>query len=295
MRSSDRSVVMRFGCAGLLAGTALITPAIAADPTKQDIANSVFECAVMMRYAEELNEPFQFNSRVLFLEFEEYERNHGVSKQAAIDFAKEQFETLTAGMTEGRAEDFIIDTALDCESIFIEREAKRIAKEQGEASEGREITVADLRAHFATNRNPRVIADYIIDRHPGGKALMGDPIPEGEYLAELVVQIGVSGIKALSDGALVAMADRPYWQYNPPASRLVIEEYRRRLRARKYSEREAKAWAKRVEDERRRDMQQTASRMAERWGGSMKCTNVAPQGVEGKSYTSCRLLDRFGQ
>ncbi len=196
------------------------------------------------------------------------------------------------GKRRGAAEDYIVDLARECEDLTIQREANRIEAERAEAA-SRPITVADLRAHFEANRNLPVIVDYILDRYPGGKPLMGDPIPEGEFLAELLLKVGEQGVKALSDSALVTIVNRPFWQYNPPASRLAQAEYSRRLRARKYSQAEARKWAKRVEDERRQSLRQAARRTAERWGGGITCTNEAPSGLEGKSYNSCKLMDGY--
>lgn len=276
-----------------------VFPAIAADngtDSYQDLANTTLECATAMQYSEDHGEPLRFSSAVLFDEFRELERKHGVSRDVAANWAREQFDSLTANMTQSQAEDYIYETAEMCEELTIEREDRRIAAERQQAHEqGGEINVPFLREHFAANRNPRLIADYIVDRHPGGKGRMGDPIPEGEYLGELMVEIGKLGVQALSDGAIVAMITDPFWQYNPPATQLVTDEYQRRLRVKKFNERDAKAWATRVQDERRSEMENMAVRSAERWGTSVKCTNVAPNGLEGKSYTSCRTLDRYGQ
>lgn len=298
----------RFGmsgaCAGAVAGArvgAVVAAALAISGattalaqtavTQQELADTTFECATAMRYAEELGEPMAFPSRLLFDEFNELVKK-GADRAVAAAFAKDQFELFTRNMSRSAAEDYIVDLAHECEQLTIEREGNRIAQERAEAAE-RPITVADLRAHFDTNRNLPVIVDYILDRYPDGKALMGEPIPEGEFLAELLLRVGENGVKALSDSALVTIVNRQFWQYNPPASRLAQAEYSRRLRARKYSENEARNWAKRVEDERRTSLRQSASRTAERLGAGVTCTNVAPNGLEGKSYNSCKLTDGY--
>lgn len=301
MRSSDGH--SRFGGIGPASVALLkvaIVPALAANdapPTPQDLANTEYECATAMAYSESLGEEFRFHSRVLFFEFDALERKHGISRDVAAAYAKQNFETLTAGMSQSRAEDYIVDLAFDCEDLAIEREGQRIlAQQEKDGETGTEIDVAFLRDHFAANRNPRVIVDYIVDRHPGGKGLTGDPIPEGEYLGELLVQIGALGLQAISDGALAAIISGPYWQYNPAASRLADGEYRRRMRVQKFNQRDAKEWAQRVVQERRNEMLTAANRTSERWGAAnVRCTNVAPQGLEGKSYTSCRVLDKYGQ
>ncbi|WP_233994158.1 hypothetical protein [Porphyrobacter sp. AAP60] len=283
--------------AALLVGAAYPAGAANSDEiSPQDLANTTLECASAMKFSEDNGEPLRFSSAVLFEEFLELERKHGVSREIAAKWAQQQFDTLTAGKTESAAEDYVFDLAVMCEELTIEREDRRIAAERQQAHEqGGEINVPFLRQHMAANRNPRLIADYIVDRHPGGKGRMGDPIPEGEYLGELVVEIGKLGVQALSDAAIVAMITDPFWQYNPPATRLVTEEYQRRLRVMKFNARDAQAWAGRVQAERRSEMESMAARSAERWGSSVKCTNVAPNGLEGKSYTSCRVLDRYGQ
>jgi hypothetical protein len=282
------------GVAALVA--AALSPARADGDTPQDLANTKLECATAMQYSEDHGEPLQVSSAVLFDEFLELERKYGVSREVAAAWATEQFDTLTEGMSQSQAEDYIYDLAKQCEELTIEREDRRLAAlDQQTSAQSAEIDVAFLRQHMAANRNPRLIADYIVDRYPGGKGRMGDPIPEGEYLGELVVQLGKAGVQALSDAAIVAMITDPFWQYNPPATRLATEEYQRRLRAMKFNARDAQAWAGRVQAERRSEMESMAARSAERWGSSVKCTNVAPNGLEGKSYTSCRTLDRYGQ
>lgn len=256
----------------------------------QERADTMYECATAMIYAEkELGEPFRFSSRVLFDEFDDLVKQ-GADRTIAAAFAKEQFELFTKGKSRAGADDYIVDLARDCEQLMIQREAIRIEKERAEAS-ARPITVDYLREHFRTNRNLPVIVEYILGRYPSGKSLMGDPIPEGEFLAELLLHVGKEGMKALPDSALVTIVNKQFWQYNPPASKLADAEYRRRLRARKYSQNEAKAWASRVEDERRRDLRRAATSTAQRLGGNIRCTNVAPQGLEGKSYNRCELLD----
>lgn len=252
----------------------------------------MYECATAMRAAEKLGEPLRFSSGVFFTEFNDLITRQGADRSVSEAFSKEQFDLFTKGKSPAIAQRYIIAVAHDCEQLMIQREADRIETERAKTA-SRPITVADLRTHFEANRNLPVIVDYILDRHPGGKPLMGNPIPEGEFLAELLLHVGEQGVKALSDSALVTIVNRPFWQYNPPASKLAQAEYSRRLRARKYGQREAKAWAQRVEDERRTSLRQSASRTQERWGGNLRCTNIAPQGLEGKSYNSCELLTDY--
>ncbi|WP_086608984.1 hypothetical protein [Erythrobacter donghaensis] len=285
-----------FGVALILAAPFAAVSANDGGGSPQDRANNILLCASAMQFSEDNGEPLRFSSDVLFEEFLTMEREEGISREVARKWATAEFDNVTAGLSEFDAEQLIFDTAMQCEFRAIEREEQRLAAQGGQSgAPGAEIDVAFLRQHFATNRNPRLIADYIVDRYPGGKGRMGPPIPEGEYLGELVVELGKSGVQALSDPAIVAMITDPFWQYNPPATRLVTEEYQRRLRVMRFNERDAQAWAGRVQAERRREMESTAVRSAERWGTGVKCTNVAPQGLEGKSYTSCRVLDRYGQ
>ena len=60
---------------------------------------------------------------------------------------------------------------------------------------------------------------------------------------QLVGQVTEEVMFTVSDPAIVAMITDPFWQYNPPATRLVTEEYQRRLRVMRFNERDAQAWA----------------------------------------------------
>jgi hypothetical protein len=297
--------------AATLIGT-FTAPAVSA----QDLSTSDLEqlgmdhytCAVAMAYALEFGNA---------LEISEAEALQGLDAVLATGRVNEEY--ITADVNEELAEEYgyvplaELDDQPDEFLIFAWRHAetcvemyKQIrlvtsggkagsADADGASGEGREVDVAFLRAHYQQNRNSRLIVDYITGRYPYGKPMMGDPVPEMEYLGEFIADASDVAMKSLSDAALLAMVNSQYWQYNPPASRKVMAEYQRRLRVQRYNEREAQLWAERVDRERRSELATMASRMAERWGTAIKCTNVAPQGVEGRSYTSCRMLDEFGQ
>lgn len=300
-------------------GIALIALMSAHGASAQDLSDADLEqlgrdhytCAVTMAYA------IEFGNQ---LEITEAEALAGLDSVIATgrvneDFVttdvneelEEQYGYVPLAELDDQPEEFLIFAWRDAERCV--EAYKQIRTAAGRSTEnpspssanstgsgqGREIDVNFLRSHYEQNRNARLIVDYITGRYPSGKRLMGDPVPEMEYLGEFVVAVSDQAMRSLSDAALLTMVNNQYWQYNPPASRKVMAEYRRRLRVQRYNDREAKLWADRIERERRSELATMANRMAERWGTSIKCTNVAPQGVNGSSYTSCRMLDSFGQ
>ena len=64
------------------------------------------------------------------------------------------------------------------------------------------------------------------------------------------MEAGASGLRRWSDEAIYAIANKHYWQYNPPATRLVDAEYRRRMRMMRQTQSEAQRWAQRAADDR---------------------------------------------
>lgn len=289
MRSLHRTIGATFAFAlGLAAGNTAATAQQASD--SQMMANDHFACASVMEYAVQNGRRLPVDSSIVWQLLDRVLAKGGTSEQAALEYTKAEWQAFgyqRDAEIEAQPAKFytyvmgMADECADIYGILVEREA----------SKPRELGVTDFDYHMKTTSNPGPIFDYVISRYPGGKSLMGEKIPEGEYLGELVVQIGKQGIMRLSDQVLLAMNNRTYWQYNPPATRIVSAEYQRRLRVRKYDNREAAKWARRAQEDRMAEMQSQAARMAERWGTSIECTNTSPRGLLGKSYTSCGVWD----
>lgn len=318
-RRSAESFVMRNLCWIATAAAMMATGANAQDLNDgemRQLADFHYTCAVAMAYATafgnnlEISEDEAFGSLdaviktgrvsesvVTFNVNEDLAADHGYVPDGEPDDQPESFMTFAWRHADQCVGDYKRIRAAATGSSGVEQASSKGSSEatSSSADQGQEITIAYLRDHYRQNRNARLIVDYITGRYPSGKRLMGDPVPEMEFLAELINAIPNQGMQSLSDASLLAIVNKQYWQYNPPASRKVMAEYQRRLRVQRYNDREAKRWADRVERERREELATAANRMAERWGTSIKCTNVAPQGVTGRSYTSCRMLDSFGQ
>ncbi|MDN3646242.1 hypothetical protein QWY75_08515 [Pontixanthobacter aestiaquae] len=286
------------------------------DNQMRQLAAFHYTCAIAMAYATEFGNKLAISEdeafggfdaviktgrvkegSVVFNVNEDLAADHGYVPEAEPDDQPESFVTFAWRHADQCVDDYKRIRLSETGRSAAEQPPAQASTQVGssEATQGQEITVAYLRDHYRQNRDARLIVDYITGRHPSGKRLMGDPVPEMEFLGELINAVPDQGMRSLSDAALLAMVNKQYWQYNPPASRKVMAEYQRRLRVQRYNDREAKLWADRVERERRQELATMANRMAERWGTSIKCTNVAPQGATGRSYTSCRMLDSFGQ
>lgn len=145
-----------------------------------------------------------------------------------------------------------------------------------------------LRAHLAKTGDYRNVADFIVYTYPAGSNPFAEN-PMGELLGEMVVAAGSKGVIMFSDAAITAMVEHHYWKYNPPATRIVDAEYRRRLRALRMTSEQGSEWSRRAAKDRAEQ-----ARLADApWIGSIgrhceKNMMPAEPGVPAMWVTVCR-------
>lgn len=275
---------------GLAAGFAAICAALPIMPSHaqdeaQLLANDHYSCASAMEYALTNGRRPEVHPNIAWGRMDVVLAEGAATEDAALAATRAEWKSFGYQTDPARFEPFVQRMADMCADIYRELAAQ-------EAARPRELTVADLRAHFGSTGDARTIAEYITDRYPGGRPLTGT-LAEGEYLAEMIRTIGAEGLIRLSDPAIAAMLARPYWQYDPAATKLVDGEYKRRMRVKRYSAAEAKRWAQRAQDDRQKQARQRALDLARRWGTSIECKTTQPRGLDGKAYTSCNTWKPF--
>jgi hypothetical protein len=146
-------------------------------------------------------------------------------------------------------ERYVLSVAQDCSDLYVELAERDAAAVEGELNSLGTLSAAALRSYATRTGDLGEIANYLVYNYPYGKDLF-KPNEDGDLLGQLVVEAGASGLRRWSDEAIYAIANKHYWQYNPPATRLVDAEYRRRMRMMRQTQSEAQRWAQRAADDR---------------------------------------------
>jgi len=148
------------------------------------------------------------------------------------------------------------DLAHECDQVYAELQSRPSAPD----GERRAITAQYLQEHLGQTGDYRNVADFIVHSYPSGS----NPFAEnamGELLGQMVVEAGPDGLLMFSDAAVLAMIENHYWKYNPAASRLVDNEYRRRLRMQRMTSEQGSEWSRRAA----RDRAEQARRAEAPW------------------------------
>lgn len=260
-----------------------VSAAIAAAPAPSGTQDNelVLECARALDIAASKGTGLPVQGHVALADFERItKRDANLRKQAekAVDGMWADYRK-----TKGREafDRYVLSVAEDCSDLYVQRDAKlREAAAKPKVSPENELnslgtlSAGALRAFVQRTGNAPAVADYLIYHYPYGKDLF-KPNEDGDYLAQLILQAGPAGVKRFSDEAVYAIANKHYWQYNPPATRLIFDEYRRRMRQMRQNEDEARRWAQRAADDRARQARSANARPV----GSLGSGNVrVPQG-----------------
>ena len=144
---------------------------------------------------------------------------------------------------------YVLSVAQDCSDLYRELEEREAADVEGQLNAQGTLTAAALRSYATRTGDYGEVANYLVYYYPYGKDLF-QPNEDGDLLGQLIVEVGAAGLRRWSDEAIYAIATKHYWQYNPPATRLVFAEYQRRMRMKRQSEAEAQRWAQRAADDR---------------------------------------------
>ncbi|RJX67871.1 hypothetical protein D6858_07860 [Tsuneonella suprasediminis] len=273
------------------AALALIICAVPAVPVAQesDGAEYLFECGAALNVSESKGIKLPISSKFAT---DHFVKETGGSEEVQERADAEVRRTWTRIRKEkGQAglEAYVLGTARDCSDLYQElaarkagtykpgarnaatRQASAQAPQQAPKQAPKQasapmqlnslgtLSAASLRAHVAKTGDYAAVADYLVYHYPYGKDLF-KPNEDGDYLGEIIAQIGAKGVRSFSDEAIYAIAYKHYWQYNPPASRIIEAEYTRRLRAKRQSVDEGRRWAERAAADRAQKARQANAR-----------------------------------
>ncbi|WP_306094850.1 hypothetical protein [Qipengyuania flava] len=231
-------------------GTA-VSMVVAAAPLRANTndAELIYECGLAMQFAEKKDVQLTVPANRAMGHFAEVTRNDPNLRNEA----DRQIRAVWDGMrkSDGRPalERYILSVAQDCSDLYVELAERDAAAVEGELNSLGTLSAAALRSYATRTGDLGEIANYLVYNYPYGKDLF-KPNEDGDLLGQLVVEAGASGLRRWSDEAIYAIANKHYWQYNPPATRLVDAEYRRRMRMMRQTQSEAQRWAERAADDR---------------------------------------------
>lgn len=212
-------------------------------------AELIYECGLAMQFAEKKDVQLTVPANRAMGHFAEVTRNDPNLRNEA----DRQIRAVWDGMrkSDGRPalERYILSVAQDCSDLYVELAERDAAAVEGELNSLGTLSAAALRSYATRTGDLGEIANYLVYNYPYGKDLF-KPNEDGDLLGQLVVEAGASGLRRWSDEAIYAIANKHYWQYNPPATRLVDAEYRRRMRMMRQTQSEAQRWAQRAADDR---------------------------------------------
>lgn len=215
----------------------------------------IYECALALDFAARSGVSLPVSSGRAMAQFGELTGNDPTLRKRAE-------RAVDAIWTEYRKESgrealdrYKLSVAQDCSDLYVELAEQEAVEVEGQLNSMGTLSAAALRSYAARTGDYGEVANYLVYNYPYGKDLF-KPNADGDLLGQLIVEAGPSGLRKWSDEAIYAIATKHYWQYNPPATRLLEAEYRRRLRAKRQSDAEARAWAQRAADDRARQARQ---------------------------------------
>lgn len=265
----------------VLAVSALFAPCLA----WADEVDVIYECAMALDQAEKWGHHpavAASHARAHFLKTE------GAAAEPA---ARQAVESSWADMGRSKGDDalrrYVLDVAADCADLY-QQVARMKPAAQSELNSQGTLAAASLRAYVEQTGDAAGVADYLVYHYPYGKDLFA-PNEDGDYLGELIAAHGPAGIRRFSTEAIYAIEHNRYWQYNPPATRIVQAEYFRRLRAQRQTADEGRRWAERAAADRAQQARQANAKPVGSIGRSCEIIyRPAEPGIPGSRVTKCR-------
>ena len=231
-------------------GTA-VSMLVAAAPLRANTedAELIYECGLAMQFAEKKDVQLTVPANRAMGHFAEVTRNDPNLRNEADRQIRVVWDGIRKSDGRPALERYILSVAQDCSDLYVELAERDAAAVEGELNSLGTLSAAALRSYATRTGDLGEIANYLVYNYPYGKDLF-KPNEDGDLLGQLVVEAGASGLRRWSDEAIYAIANKHYWQYNPPATRLVDAEYRRRMRMMRQTQSEAQRWAQRAADDR---------------------------------------------
>ena len=236
---------------GVLALGAAACLLVAAAPLRANTedAELIYECGLAMQFAEKEDIQLPVSSNRAMGHFAEVTRNDPNLRNEADRQVRAVWDGMRKSDGRPALERYVLSVAQDCSDLYVELAERDAAAVEGELNSLGTLSAAALRSYATRTGDLGEIANYLVYNYPYGKDLF-KPNEDGDLLGQLVVEAGASGLRRWSDEAIYAIANKHYWQYNPPATRLVDAEYRRRMRMMRQTQSEAQRWAQRAADDR---------------------------------------------
>ncbi len=230
---------------GVLGSAMVATPAMA-DTGDSEL---IYECALALDHAKSKGVNLPVSGGRAMAQFGEVTGNDPALREQA----KQAVDTFWSDYRKehGRKalDQYILGVAQDCSALYVELAERDAAEVEGQLNSLGTLSAAALRSYATRTGDYGEVANYLVYYYPYGKDLF-KPNEDGELLGQLIVEAGAAGLRKWSDEAIYAIANKYYWQYNPPATRLVFAEYQRRMRVKRQTEAEAQRWAQRAADDR---------------------------------------------
>jgi hypothetical protein len=239
---------------GLAAPFALLLPAAPAQ-ANSDVAELTYECALAFDFASKKGVRHSVGSQVAMAEFDAVTARDSSLREPAVAAVTAVWDDYLEANGRKSLDRYILGVAQDCADYYGGKAAQQQASvQQADPREGQlnalgTLSVDALKAYFERTGDAPAVADYLVYHYPYGKDLF-KPNEDGEFLSQLIVQAGKDGLRRWGDEAVFAIANKFYWQYNPPATRLIFAEYQRRMRQMRMNEAQAEQWAQRAADDR---------------------------------------------
>jgi len=264
--------------------------AIAAPARASDEAELMYECSVALEYSAKKGERQPISSDVPQARFDALTRNDSPRLKKAKADVEAVWSAVRKRTGGDGFHDYVLGVAKDCADYF---SSSAVAKKTSPRSEPQlsansTMSASALRAHVERTGDFAAVAYYLVYHYPRGKDLFQDNA-DGDYLGQIIVEVGAAGLRRFSDEAIYTIANKHYWQYNPPATRLVWAEYQRRLRVKRQTENAAQQWAKRAADDRAEQARAASASYVGSLGS--RCENrrlVDQRGVTTSTYTVCK-------
>ena len=241
----------RTGGAGVVvlgASLAVLLSAPPAHANTQD-AELIYECALALDYAADKGASLPVPAGRAMAHFGEVTGNDPKLRQQAEQAIDKTWSDYREENGRKALDRYVRSVAQDCSDLYVELAESESAQTEGQLNSRGTLSAAALRSYATRTGDYGEVANYLVYYYPYGKDLF-QPNDDGDLLGQLIVEAGAAGLRRWSDEAIYAIANRHYWQYNPPATRLVDAEYRRRMRMMRQTQAEAQRWAQRAADDR---------------------------------------------
>ncbi len=263
---------------------AIVSPVAKASTDDSEL---IYECALALDFAARKGVQLPVTSARAMTHFSEVTRNDPALLRQAKQMIDASWKDYKKQNGSQELDKYVLLVAQDCADLYVERAAQP-AEQQAEMNGLGTLSAASLRAHADRTGDYGAVADYLVYHYPFGKDLFKDNA-DGDLLGKMIVEVGASGLRRWSDEAVYAIANKFYWQYNPPATRLIFAEYQRRMRMQRHTEAEAQRWAQRAADDRAAQARQANAKAVGSLGNGCENRKLIDQrGVVTATYSVCR-------